>query len=204
MQHGRDPQLDGETVLAEHQERLCGGRKQERVERLLVLLNQGVEQVWQREDQMEVWQRQQCCFLLTQPVSRGSSLAERAMPVAAGVRHEMCPPALLAQVAMPAQRGGATSHQRIENAPMMLGQGRWRALNARSQNSPQTWPSHRSRRPGTDHKTLAGFRSLLISCGRSGPVIGVGFGLAPGVPDARGGSWRLLPDWSDPAGAGQP
>src|SRR6516162_10681637 len=119
MQHRRDTQLDSETVLTELQQGLCRGIKQQCVERLLVLLNQGVEHVRQREHQMKVGHWQKGRLLPGQPVSCGSSLAEWAVPVAAGVRHEMCPPALLAQVPMTAQRGSATSQQRIENAPMV-------------------------------------------------------------------------------------
>jgi hypothetical protein len=80
------------------------------------------------------------------------SLTERAVSIATGVRHEVRPAALLATVTMPTQSWGATSQQRIENAPMMFGQGWERAAQAGSQYFRQAQSCHRSRRTTTGHE----------------------------------------------------
>jgi hypothetical protein len=101
---------------------LAGGGKQECVKRALVLLDEGVEHVGQREYQMEVRHWQERALLLFEPAVSGLALAERAMTVAAGVRHEMALAALLAAVAMAAQGERTASQQRPQDLPMVRGQ----------------------------------------------------------------------------------
>jgi len=51
------------TVPPEFQQGLAGSHKQERVDGTLILLNEGIELVWQRKDQMEIGHGQQSRFL---------------------------------------------------------------------------------------------------------------------------------------------
>src|SRR5260370_19468581 len=103
VQDGRDAQLHAETVLAKRQQGLAGRGEQERIEGALVLPDERVEHMRQREDQVEVRHWQERVLLLFEPAVSGLALAERAMAVAAGVRHKMALAALLAAVAMTAQ-----------------------------------------------------------------------------------------------------
>src|SRR6266446_1911756 len=122
VQDGREPQLHAETVLAELQQGLAGRGKQERVERALVLLEERVEQVRQRENQVEVRHWQERTLLLFEPAVSRLALAERAMAVAAGVRHKMALAALLAAVAVTAQGERTASQERTQDLPMVRGQ----------------------------------------------------------------------------------
>jgi hypothetical protein len=152
VQHGRNAQLGLEAVLTKLQQSLAGGVEQQVVEGALVLLDQRVERVRQRKHQVEIRHRQQRLLLLGQPVFGRLTLAKRAMPVAAGMRHKVSAATLQAPVAMTTQCRGAASQQRIKNAPMMLGQGWTRAGDADSQHCRQAQPSHRSRRPAAGHE----------------------------------------------------
>ena len=152
VQHGGDAQLGLEAVPAKLQQGLAGGAEQQGVEGALVLLDQRVERVRQREHQVEIRHRQERRLLFGQPVSGRLPLAQRAVPVAAGMRHKMRAATLQAPVAMAAQCRGAASQQRVENAPMMPGQG-WReplrpARNTAAKLSPATgaggWPQFMS------------------------------------------------------------
>lgn len=122
VQDGRDAQLHAETVLTKLQQSLAGRREQEVIKSPLVLLDQRVEHMRQREDQVEVGHWQQSLLLLFEPAVGCLALAERAMAVAAGVRHEMALTALLAVVAMTAQGEGTASQERTQDLPVMRGQ----------------------------------------------------------------------------------
>src|SRR6516225_2030505 len=125
---GRDPYLCSEPFLAKLQQRLTGGGEQEGIKRALILGDEWIEQVRQGKDQMEVRHGQKRCFLFGQPLRGCLALAERTMAVAAGVRDKMRFPTVLAAVTVAAQSQSATGEQRIENAPMMLGQRGRRTL----------------------------------------------------------------------------
>src|SRR5690606_29333224 len=84
-----EAQLRVESLLAELQERLRGGVKQQFEERGAVLPDQRVERVRQREDQMKIRHRQQRRRLLRQPVHCRRALAVRTMTVATTVSHDV-------------------------------------------------------------------------------------------------------------------
>jgi hypothetical protein len=63
VQHGGDADLGAKSVLTERQQGLAAGGKQQRVKGTLVLLDEGIELVWQRKDQMEIGHGQQGRFL---------------------------------------------------------------------------------------------------------------------------------------------
>src|SRR5712664_3432924 len=67
---------------------------------------------------MKIWHGQQRHLLLLQPGARRLALAARAMPVAAGMWHEMTPATVLAQITMPAQCRSATGQQRAQHFPV--------------------------------------------------------------------------------------
>jgi hypothetical protein len=115
------------------------------------LTDERIERMRQREDQMKIRHRQERRFLFGQPLAGGLPLAERTMPIASGVRYKVSASTLLAAVTMTAQRRSATGQQRIDNAPMMLGQGWTRAVETDSQNRRQTQPRRRSWRAATGH-----------------------------------------------------
>src|SRR2546426_864729 len=70
----------------------------------------------------EVRHWQQSLLLVFEPAVSCLALAERAMAVAAGVRHEMALAALLAAVAMTAQGERTASQERTQDLPMVRGQ----------------------------------------------------------------------------------
>ena len=69
VQHGRDPQGGFEVVATKLQQGGRGAGEQQGVEPALVVLDQRVEVVRQREHDVEVRDRQQVLDLLLQPLS---------------------------------------------------------------------------------------------------------------------------------------
>ena len=151
VQDGRDAQLHAETVLAELEQGLTRGGKQERIKRALVLLDERVEHVGQGENQMEVRHWQKRALLLFEPAVSRLALAERAMAVAAGVRHKMALAALLAAVAMAAQGERTAGQERTQDLPMMRGQLERGRLQAEAQDLGQLEPRRWTGRAAAGH-----------------------------------------------------
>jgi len=119
MENGGDPQDRFEVVATEfHQCGRCAG-EQEGVEERLVVLNERVEFVREREHIVEVRDGQQEVNLLLQPLGAFELLAARTMPVSARVRYEVFLPAMGTLVLMAAQRWGVTGRDGAKNLPMM-------------------------------------------------------------------------------------
>ncbi len=156
VQDGRDAQLHAETVLAKLQQGLAGRGEQERIEGALVLPDERVEHMRQREDQVEVRHWQERVLLLFEPAVSGLALAERAMAVAAGVRHKMALAALLAAVAMTAQGQRTASQERTQDLPMVRGQLQRSRLQTEAQNLGQFEPRRLARRAAAGHANCGG------------------------------------------------
>jgi len=88
----------------------------------LIILDERVQFVREREHDMEVRDGQQVLGLLRQPPGALEPLATRTMPVAAGVRHEVLAPAAGTLILMPTQRRGVTGGKGAQNFPVMSGQ----------------------------------------------------------------------------------
>ena len=87
VKHGGDADAGAQMlwVRRDGHHRLGGGAEQQIVDDRLVLPGDVGDLGRQREDDVEIANRQQVGLALGQPVSRGGALALRAVPVAAGV-----------------------------------------------------------------------------------------------------------------------
>jgi hypothetical protein len=92
---------------------LDGGAEQEVVDHGLVLEGDRGDLGGQREDDVEVSDRQEIGFPIGQPVSRGRALAPWAVPVAAGVVGDAQMAAVVAAFDMATERGGAAPFRRM-------------------------------------------------------------------------------------------
>src|SRR5664279_4530613 len=119
VQDGGDPQLRAQVIPAEAQQRFSSTGKEQIVERLLVLPNQGVELVRQSEHQVEIGDRQEQPGLGREPVRAVDALAGGTMPVAAGVGSEMDAAAVSAFVLVSAQQRRAANLDGVEDLPVM-------------------------------------------------------------------------------------
>jgi hypothetical protein len=88
---------------------------------------------------------------LFQPAVSRLALAERAMAVAAGVRHKMALAALLAAVAMAAQGQRTAGQERTQYLPMMRGQLERGRLQAEAQDLGQLEPRRWTGRAAAGH-----------------------------------------------------
>ena len=119
VQHGGEAELGVELFAAELQQRGRRGIEEQIITARLILANQRVERVRQREDQVEIRNRQQQFGLLLHPRATVRTLARRTVPVATGVRHEALGAAFFALIQMPAELRRAASRDRAEHPPMM-------------------------------------------------------------------------------------
>src|SRR5262249_25593480 len=87
-----------------------------------------VQGVRQREDQMEVWDGQECGCLLFQPIFGPRGLTGWTVTVAATVRYEVLASTGGASEQLAAQRAGAAGGQRTDCFPLMRGQAQRRSL----------------------------------------------------------------------------
>jgi len=103
------PQLPAEMTggVGEGAEGGRGGAEQERVNQSGIVIKQGVEGMGQGEDDVEVLDGEQLGAPGIEPACCGQALALGAMPVAAGVVAEALGPAVITDVAMAAEGGGA-------------------------------------------------------------------------------------------------
>ena len=108
-----------EVVPAELQQGGGGTGEQEGVEAGLVVADEQIQFVRQREDDVEVRDGQQELGLLLQPLGAVELLATGTMAVAAGVRHEVPFSAMGTLVLVAAQRWGVTGGDGAEDFPMM-------------------------------------------------------------------------------------
>ena len=91
------------------------GAKQEIVEHLLVLQDQGGQMTRKREDHMDVTRREKLLATCREPAIASSCLTLRAVPISARVERDGAMSAASAFIEMSAERGGATPRNRQEH-----------------------------------------------------------------------------------------
>ena len=130
VEHGGDADAGAEVlgIGGDREHRLGRGAEQEVVDHRLVLIGDVGDLGRQREDDMEVADRQQIGFARGEPVPCRRALAFGAMPVAAGVVGDAAVAAVLARLDMAAERGGAAGLDRRHHLQLaeaqMAGMGR--------------------------------------------------------------------------------
>lgn len=119
VKDGGDAKFYSPLVAAKTQKRFTCRFKEQGVKGALILQDEGVEVMGQCEDHMEVGNLQEAFFLTLQPFHGGRSLALRAVPVAAGMRHDVVLLAIRAAIVMHAEHRSAATQQGIEGFPVM-------------------------------------------------------------------------------------
>ena len=122
MQDGETSDLRAKSarVRRQRRHRCCSRPKQDRVDEPLVLESDRGDRLGQREDDVEIGNRQKLGLARFDPGDAGRSLARRvedapparwAMPVAAGIVGDPRRAAIGASLDMPAERGSAAVRQ---------------------------------------------------------------------------------------------
>ena len=119
VQHGEKTEASREPPLADFQQCLGHGAKQDAVDDARVLQRQGAELMRQREHDMKVGDGQQVAQSLVEPLGSRRGLALRAMPIAAGVVGHLAMAALVALKHVAAQSLGAAGCDVGENPPLL-------------------------------------------------------------------------------------
>ena len=120
VQHRRDADIGAQMLRigGDGGQRLGRGGEQEAVDLGLVLVGDGADRCRQREDHVEVGDRQQLRLAGLQPRLRRRPLALGTVAVAAGVVGYARVPAVVAALDMAAERRGATELDRRHDAPL--------------------------------------------------------------------------------------
>ncbi len=119
MKDGGNSQGRLEVIPTKLQQGRGGAGEQDGVEAGLVMADEQVQFVRQRENDVEVRDRQQQLGLLLQPLGAVELLATRTMAVATGVRDEVPFSAMGTLVLVAAQRWGVTGGDGAKDLPMM-------------------------------------------------------------------------------------
>ena len=198
MEHGRHADVTAEVtgIAAEPRQRGGGGVKQQTVDQARMALRERVEGMREREDDMEVRNRQNLAAAGGKPALSGHALALRTVAVAAGVVGDALGAARGADGPMAAQYSGAALGDGVQaavlgggqamGAPMVRGvgahdvgqfeAGRPRGGGAR--------PDGRGRRHASG---AGGFGQIQRGAGRRDAALGE-------VPIARGGGEVTMPE----------
>ena len=123
VQHQRESDLTTQFALAECQQSSGRRIKQQLQQRTLVLFagqDPLIEFVWQREDLMEIGNRQQFELSSFAPSFLGLRLALRAVTIAATVVPILLVTTRLAPFSVPTQCGGAAIHDRAHHLEVTL------------------------------------------------------------------------------------
>jgi hypothetical protein len=117
MQNAEEADFCTEVLgIAGHfEESFCTGAKQEIVEDLLVLQDQGGQMTRKREDHMDVARWEKLLLTCCEPAIASSCLTLRAVPISTGVVGDGTMSAASALIEMSAERGGATPRNRQEH-----------------------------------------------------------------------------------------
>ena len=118
VQDGGQADLRLEPALSKLQQRGAGGGEEQIVKRPLVLGDQRIEDVRNREDDVEIRNRQQAGGLLLKPLLGSGALAIGAMPVAAAMRNEVLLAAVFTAVKVSAKPLGSAAQQRVQRLPL--------------------------------------------------------------------------------------
>ena len=120
--HEADPRAQMFAVGGDLQEGFGRGAKEHAVNYPLVLEGQRCEQLGQREDHVEVLDRQQLSGALFEPRRAGSALALRAMAIAARAIGNRPMPATVALFDVATERCGATDCDVPQRFPLASGE----------------------------------------------------------------------------------
>ena len=120
VQHRDQADLGAEMfgIGGDRAQRLGRGLEQDRVDHRLVLEGDRGDLRRQREDDVEIGNRQQLGLPRGEPLAAGLPLALRAMPVAAGIVGDADRPAGPAALDMAAEFGGPAELDRAHHAPL--------------------------------------------------------------------------------------
>ena len=119
VQHREKTEASGEPLLADFEQRLGHGAKQDAVDDARVLQRQGTELMRQCEHDMKVDDGQQVAQSLVEPLGSRGGLALRAMPIATGIVGHLAVAALVALKHVAAQGLGATGRDVAENPALL-------------------------------------------------------------------------------------
>ena len=124
VEHGGDADAGAEVlrVSRDRHHRLRRCAEQQIVDDRLVLPGDVRDLGWQREDDMEVADRQQVGFALGQPGARGGALALGAVPVATTIIGDPPVAAVVADLDMAAERRRAAGLDRRHDLELMKAQ----------------------------------------------------------------------------------
>ena len=114
VQHRRDADRTVQVprIAPEGEQCVGGGAKEQRVEDTRIALGEGVEVVWQREDHVEVRDRQEVHLPRGEPPLLRQGLTFRAVPVATRVVRDPYGAAPVTCLPMSAQEGGPAGRDR--------------------------------------------------------------------------------------------
>ena len=101
-------------ITPEGQQRVSSCAEEERVDHARITLRERVERVREREDDVEVRNRQEVSAAGGEPPFLGEGLALRAMPIATGVVRDPHRTAAVTRLPVPAENGGAAGRDRPE------------------------------------------------------------------------------------------
>src|SRR5437773_8475367 len=124
MQDRRDANRAAEVtrVASEGEQGVRGRTEEERVEYSRITLREGVETVRQREDDVEVRNRQEVGTAGGEPPLFDEGLTLGAMTVAAGIISEAHAVAVITRLPMAAERGRAARLDRVQGAALDSGE----------------------------------------------------------------------------------
>ena len=125
MQDGDEADLgaQGFGIGADRAQALGGGVKQALVEHGLVLVGERGDFPGEREDHVEVVNRDEIGLTIFQPLRAREALALRTVPVAATVVGDALVSAGVALLEVPAERGGAATLDRTHDAALPTTEG---------------------------------------------------------------------------------
>jgi len=106
------PELGG--IAAKGEQRLGRGSEEERADHARIALGERIERVGQREDHMEVGNRQEVRPTRLDPASTRLGLTRWTVSITTRVVGDPCGPTVVTRLPTPAQQGGAAGRDRAE------------------------------------------------------------------------------------------
>ncbi len=127
VKNGGDTDLGVQLVASKLQQRLGCAIKEQFIEELLILLDQGIEKMRQGKNDVKIGNWQKRVLLLSQPLLTVGTLTGWAMTVTAGMRLKMFPAAMGAGVKVSAELAALAAQNCIERFPVM----KWQTMRSR-------------------------------------------------------------------------
>lgn len=189
VEHHRQAELRLPLASAELQQRRRSGIEKQIITHRLILPDERMEGVWQRENDVEIRDRQQRVGLGLHPRVAVGTLAGGAMAIPTGMRHELGCATLLALVEVAAELWGAAGLDRLENPPML----RWQLMLTREVRQPDAQHlrhreggrGERSARPGRHGVASGGSLEQRVDLNRLKQSLQFGDDLAADVEVTR-------------------